>query len=126
MLLGCHHNSNSLIHVAESLAEIPYIYTPTPGAPDGFHSIRQQDGRVQKIQLTEFTGCSKAFCRAEAPLREAGLIRDGKVGQSAVQIMKASEVLQVLTPLLNANPGSLLCDKPTCAFCVPRKESLRR
>lgn len=125
MLLGCDHNSNSLVHVAESLAEIPYIYTPSPNAPDSFHSIRQRDGRVKKIQLTEFTGCSKAFFRAEAPLREAGLIRDGKVGQSTVQLMMASKVLQVLTPLLKADPGWLLCDKSTCAYCVPRKESLR-
>lgn len=126
MLLGCDHTSNSLIHVAESLAEIPYIYTPSPSAPDGFHQIRQRDGRIKKIQLTEFTGCSKGFFRAELPLRTAGVIRDGRIGQAAVQVMKASDVLTVLPPLLRADPCLLLCDRPGCGHCVPRRASVRR
>lgn len=125
MLLGCNHNSNSLIHVAESLAEIPYIYVPELAGSDGFCKVRQEDGRVKKVQLTEFTGCSKGFSRAETPLRAAGVIRDGKIGQAAVQLMRASEVLGVLTPLLRADPSLLFCDKPTCSFCVPRRESLK-
>ena len=125
MLLGCSHNSNSLIHVAESLAELPYIYVPALAGSGGFCEVRQKDGRVKKIQLTEFTGCSKGFFKAETPLRAAGVIRDAKIGQATVQLMRASEVLGVLTPLLRADPCLLFCDKPTCSFCVPRRESLR-
>jgi aminoglycoside 3-N-acetyltransferase len=124
MLLGCDHNSNSIIHVAESLAEIPYIYTPTPGAPDGFHEIRQKDGRVRKIQLTEFTGCSKAFFRAEPVLRKAGAIKDGQIGNAKTQLMKGNELLKIMTPVLKSDPGLLLCPKPTCNYCRPRERTL--
>lgn len=126
MLLGCNHTSNSLIHVAESLAGIPYIYEPALACSDGYCIVRQKDGREKRVQLTEFTGCSKAFFRAEAPLRSAGVIRDGRVGDAPVQLMQASEVLRVLTPILRADPAWLLCDKPTCSFCVPRRASMSR
>ena len=124
MLLGCDHNSNSTIHVAESLAELPFIYIPSPNNPNGTAAILQRDGRVKEIQLTEFTGFSNVFSRAEEPLRKAGVIRCGKVGQADVQLIKSMELLEVLVPLLKQKPDFLLCDSPSCAYCPPRKEFL--
>ena len=126
MLLGCDHNSNSTIHVAESLAEPAFNYLPTATNPQGKALIRQRDGKVKEIQLTEFTGCSQVFNRAEEPLRRAGVIRDGKVGHAAVQLMQGLEVLGVLVPLLKEKPGFLLCDNPDCEFCPQRRELLKR
>lgn len=125
MLVGCDHNSNSTIHVAESLAEVPFNYVTTPANPSGRMLIRQKDGKVKEIQLTEFTGCSNVFARAEEPLRQAGVIRDGKVGKASVQLMKGMDVLKVLVPILQKNPDWLLCDNPECAFCPVRKEFIR-
>jgi aminoglycoside 3-N-acetyltransferase len=122
ILLGCGHTSNSMIHVAESLAELSYIYTPSPTAPTSFLEIRQPDGRVKQVQLTEFTGCSKGFFRAEAPLRQAAVIHDGKIGQARVQLVNAAKLLDVLTPLIKQDPTWLLCEKRTCEYCVPRRE----
>jgi aminoglycoside 3-N-acetyltransferase len=124
MLLGCVHTSNSTIHVAESLAELPFNYVPTRTKPSGRVEIRQKDGRVKEIQLTEFTGCSNAFYRAEKPLRDAGIIFDAMVGEAKMQLMKSMEVLEVLTPLLRSNPGWLLCDDKNCEYCPPRMELL--
>ena len=126
MFLGCDHNSDSIIHVAESLAGVPFNYVPTPTKLHGRMPIRQKDGRVKEIQLTEFTGCSNVFSRVEEPLRKAGVIKDGKVGKASVQLMKGRDVLEVVVPLLRENPGWLLCDKPECEFCPPRKKFLQR
>lgn len=123
-LLGCAHSSNSIIHVAESLAEISYIYMPSPGAPEGFCQVLQKDGRAKKIELTEFTGCSKAFVRVEPMLREAGVVRDGRIGDAPIQLMKGQDLLDVLTPRLKDDPAWLLCDKKTCAHCSPRRDML--
>ncbi len=126
MLLGCSHTSNSTIHVAESLAELPFNFVPTSTKPSGRVAIRQQDGRVKEIQLTEFTGCSDAFFRAEKPLREAGVITGCNIGNADVQLMTGADVLEILTPLLRKNPGWLLCDNSACAYCPPRKTLLEQ
>jgi len=126
MLLGCGHNSNSTIHVAESLAGVPFIYVPTPTSPGGRMKIRQRDGRIKEVQLTEFTGCSNVFSRAEQPLRQAGVVRDGKVGQADFQLMKAMDLLEVMVPILREKPDFLLCDSSKCAFCPARKEFLKK
>ncbi|MFH1762407.1 MAG: AAC(3) family N-acetyltransferase, partial [bacterium] len=115
LLLGCGHNSNSIIHVAESMAEMPYIFIPElAGNPDGIVKLRQLDGRVKNIQLTEFTGCSKAFYRAEEPLRNANAVKDYKIGHANAQLMKGMDVLDVMVPILKQQGDLLLCSKTTC------------
>jgi hypothetical protein len=112
------------IHVAESLAQVPFLYRPFPDGAGRTRLVRQPDGGVKQVELTEFTGCSKGYGKAEPVLREAGVVKDGHIGPAAAQLMRGSDILQVLVPLLRADPGRLLCDKPTCNHCVPRKAFL--
>lgn len=124
MLLGCLHTSNSTIHVAESLAEVPFLYRSFPEGSDRTRAVCQPDGRVKRIELTEFTGCSKGYGKAEPFLRDAGVVRDGRIGAAPAQLMKAADILRILVPLLKVEPGRFLCDTPTCSHCVPRREFL--
>jgi aminoglycoside 3-N-acetyltransferase len=121
VLLGCNHNSNSFIHVLESLAAHPVIYETTPYGSKGL--LRQDDGRVKTIGLTEFTGCSKNFQALQPYLDRKGLITHGLVGQAPTQVMLGRALIRYCVPLLKRNPELLLC--ATCRACQLRRDFIR-
>jgi aminoglycoside N3'-acetyltransferase len=121
VLLGCNHNANSFIHVLESLAAHPVIYETAPYGSKGL--LRQDDGRVKTISLTEFTGCSKNFQALQPYLDRKGLIRHGLVGQAPTQVMLGRALIRYCVPLLKRNPELLLCS--TCRACQLRRDFIR-
>ena len=125
MLLGCDHRSNSLLHVAEIIAGLAYV--DVPFSPDKNYEtarIFRNNQLILDMKLYQAPGCSRGFHKAEPVLREAGVIRDGRIGQAKVQLFSASEALSVMARTLRKNPTLLLCDVPECEICPRRKRKV--
>jgi aminoglycoside N3'-acetyltransferase len=103
-LIGVGHVANTTIHAGEFRAPAPYLTIRfDPDWPTG------GDDR--------FAGCSRAFGRLEAPLRERGVVRDGRVGRAVTQVMPGSAVIEETVALLRTSPHALLCTDPECYRC---------
>lgn len=126
MLMGCDHRSNSLLHVAEALAGVPYGKVPFSEGQDFETAVVYRGGRpVVELKLYEVPGCSRGFHKAEPVLREAGVIREGQVGQAQVQVFSAKALLDVMVARLKKDPALLLCDVEDCSICPRRRQALR-
>ncbi len=123
LLLGVGQNVNSIIHLAEFLADIPYLYTWE--RPDFPHTARVKcDGYEKEVTLAPSPGCSEGFGKMEPVLRNRGIIKDGKIGKARCQLMKARDIVDAAVELLTTNPEALLCDDDTCYSCREKMKSI--
>ncbi len=124
LLLGVSQTSNSIIHTAESLAEVPYLDIPFKNW--GREAlILEEDGTERRIVLNDFPGCSRGFSKAESVLQKKGIIIYGRIGKAKTQFIKAEDLLKALFPILKENSGFLLCDNSDCETCQRRKKRIR-
>lgn len=125
LLLGVGHNRSSIIHVAEFLVDVPYLYCKASGTDQ--YVIEDDNGYVNYIERENRTpGCSAAFDRVDSILRNKDLISDGYIGEAKSMLMKASDIIEAIIPVLSKDPGFLLCDRPECKRCILGKEYLRK
>lgn len=111
LLVGVGHTSNTTVHVGEFHADAPYLDIPFDPAWPAHGDDR-------------FPGCSRAFGVLEAPLRERGAVRDGKVGRALAQLVPGSAVIEATVELLRADPAALLCTDPRCHRCSRARAAL--
>jgi len=124
LLLGVGHNSNSTIHVGEAHAGVPYLDVPFRADSFSSATIITRDGPLE-VPLKFPSGCSKAFGAIEKVLRERGQVRDGMIGDSLAQWVKAQAVIQATVDILRADAGGLLCTDPDCYRCTQSRERLK-
>ena len=125
LLLGVGHTSNTSIHLAETLAGMPYITSPyDPGktvVPLRFGA----DGSVEEVPQEQYPGCSDAFYLAESYLKEQGRITYGAVGNAVAQLMSSRELIETIHGILAKDATFLLCHSPRCTCCPPRRKMMR-
>jgi aminoglycoside 3-N-acetyltransferase len=110
LLLGCGHNSSSMIHVAEENVDVPYLYrTRVQTIIDG--------DRTREVTLRR-PGRSNGFFKIDVPLRERGAVIDGLVGAAPSMLMRANDIVETASEMLRNDPTALLCDDPACESCV--------
>lgn len=111
LLLGVDQTSNSALHIAERLAELPYrdqIAETT---------IRRSDESVETIEVNQ-VHCSRGFGVVESIAARVGLGRTGHVGDAVAQLFDGRDLLSMVVGLLEERPGLLLCDVPDCDRCA--------
>src|SRR3954447_18018586 len=91
LLIGCGHESNSTIHVAEEIVQVPYLSRARTG-----QVIR--DGQVVDVTVQR-PGCSNGFPKIDPALRAAGKVIDGTVGASRLMLMCASDLVATAVSL---------------------------
>jgi aminoglycoside 3-N-acetyltransferase len=109
LLLGCGHNSSSMIHIAEEAEDVPYLYR-----------TRVQtiiEGDLRREVTVRRPGRSNGFYKIDAPLRAGGAIIDGKVGAAPSMLMRAADIVDTARDMLQKDLTALLCDDPTCESC---------
>lgn len=109
--LGVTHTSNSTIHVAEEIAQVPYLERQRQV------KIRTRDGRVITKWIRR-PGCSHGFNKIEETLRQEGAITEIRIGQCVVRLMTARAVVDAAVEALKLSPDALLCDRPDCESCA--------
>jgi len=107
LLLGVTHSENTSLHLAESLAPVPYsVSHPT---------VVELDGEVRTVHIAETDHCCRGFRKLDAWLREAGLQQEGQVGSAHARLMDARSVVEVALARLRRDPLLFLC--PVDAGC---------
>jgi aminoglycoside 3-N-acetyltransferase len=123
LLLGVGHTANTALHLAESLAGVPYTrnhYDPAWGEP----SMLDGGGRIVSVPQEQYPGCSDNFGVMEGLLKHNGLIACGMVGYAVCQLMSMKDIVDFTVLLLKEQPDFLLCHRSECPACVPRRALL--
>lgn len=110
LLLGCGHNSSSMIHIAEEAVDVPYLYRTR------VQTIVEGD-RTYEVTVRR-PGRSNGFFKIDGPLRARRAIIDGKVGAAPSMLIRAADIVETASEMLRNNPEALLCDDPTCESCA--------
>ena len=107
LLLGVSHSESTTLHLAESMAGVPY-WIAHPCVVD-------IDGTAQKVMIAETDHCCTGFRQADGWLRGRGLQRDGKVGNADARLCNARDLVAVAMEYLARDPLLFLC--PAHAGC---------
>ena len=109
--LGVTQTSNSSIHVAEELAQVPYLDKQRRVG------IKLRSGKVVHKWVRR-PGCSQGFEAIDELLYEQDAIKETIIGRCKARLMGARAVIEVAVDMLRADPSALLCDRPECGVCA--------
>jgi len=121
LLLGVDHRVNSTVHVGEAYAGAAARRVRLSPLNPARPTVITPEGERLEVCLTSMPGCSGGFGALEAPMREAGLIRDGMVGSARCQLMRGQDIIDRTVALLRSNPYALACGHPACTTCAPAR-----
>lgn len=108
LLLGVGHSENTTLHLAESLAGVPYSVT---------HScVVEMGGAAATIEIAETDHCCQRFSLADDWLRERSLQRESGVGSAEARLFRARDLVSLAVERLRRAPLTFLC--PPSAGCV--------
>ncbi len=109
LLLGVGHDANTILHLAELMAGVPY-------------RIRKsltvlRDDRPAHVEYGENDHCCRRFALADEWLRARGLQAEGRVGHAHARLMRARDVVALARgqlardPLLFLHPPGAGCEE---------------
>lgn len=101
LLLGVDQDRNTTLHCAEALANLPYL---TGGAVP----YVDETGKTQTYKYVLGAGPHRDFIGVDALLREAGILKLGRIGNCVARLMKGQETLDLLVRELKKNPALFL------------------
>lgn len=108
LLLGVGHDADTMLHLAEFIARVPYRVAR--------HATVSRDGRPLRIDYEEIDHCCERFALADAWLRQRGLQAEGRVGHAHARLARARHIVAVASERLAAEPCLFL--HPRDAGCV--------
>ncbi len=111
LLLGVDHTKSSIIHVAEEMANLPYLDRSHP------IDVPSSSGKITHKWIRR-PGCSNGFNVMEEPLQENDAIKETFIGDCRVRLMTARAVVNAAMELLKYDNEALLCDRPDCMVCA--------
>jgi aminoglycoside N3'-acetyltransferase len=109
LLLGVGHDANTMLHLAESLAPVPYGVKK--------HITVLEHGKPACLVYREPDHCCTRFALADEWLRGRGLQSEGPVANAHARLMRARDVIALALehlkqdPLLFLHPESSGCDE---------------
>jgi len=118
LMIGCSFTSCSLVHVAETLAALPFLDIPYPGYEISIETTHI-DGKKMKFDPVEIPGDSSGFGQVEALLEERGELVRGEIGNAPSLLADGRAILDAALFLLHRNPATFLVN-------VDRSEVNRR
>lgn len=120
LLLGAGHDANTTLHLAETLAGVPY------GIPRHCTVLDAQRRRV-RIDYRENDHCCVRFGLADGWLRERGLQREGRVGHAHARLARSRDIVAVALERLARDPLLFLhAEADGCAECDAARRSAAR
>lgn len=111
LLLGVDHTTNSALHVAERLANLPYRDQISET------TIRRADGSTGTVEVNQ-VHCSRGFDVVGSIADRLGIGWEGRVGDATARLFDGRTLLSLVVELLEEQPGLLLCDVPDCERCA--------
>jgi aminoglycoside 3-N-acetyltransferase len=117
LLLGVGHSENTMLHVAEAIARVPYSIS---------HPCVVEIDRVPRtVMIAETDHCCRRFALMDRWLDERGLQRTGKVGNADARLCNARDLVAVAVEKLTVDPLVFLCPgDEACAECDEARASV--
>lgn len=116
LLLGVEHSENTTLHLAETLAPVPYSVSHP--------CVVERDGRVEEVLVAETDHCCRGFTIADEWLRVGGQQREGTVGSAHARLFRSRAVVEAAVPRLRASPLLFLCSPSVCEECDVARASV--
>jgi len=123
--IGTDFNTSSILHLAEVLADVPYVDLAYKGY-DVPLTARAVDGSLVVSEPREVPGDSAGFVLVQEEMKRRGLLHTGKVGEADSVLARADQMLDVAVPMLREDPGQFLCHYDDCTICPTARELVRR
>jgi aminoglycoside 3-N-acetyltransferase len=119
LLLGVTHSENTTLHLAESIARVPYSVS---------HPCVVDVGGVgHRVMIAETDHCCVRFGLVDEWLRIRGGQREGKVGNADARLCESQDVVAVALAQLASDPLIFLCPPgASCEECAAARASIRR
>lgn len=107
LLLGVGQESNTTLHTAEELAEVPYHLQTDP--TDTVVIDHAGKRHIKPMYLHDW-GTPRDFPLIDAPLKELGIMQVGNIGNATVRLIRSMALLDWLVQLLRED-NRFLCKK---------------
>ena len=116
LLLGVTHGESTVMHVAESVARVPYsVEHPC---------VVEEGGAIRRVMVPETDHCCRGFAKMDEWLRARGMQREGRVGNADARLVEAREVVAVAVEALARAPMVFLCaPEMSCDECDAARAS---
>jgi aminoglycoside 3-N-acetyltransferase len=118
-LLGVDQDRNTTLHTVEELLGLPYL------KPTSEKTFDTPEGKQTK-SWTLFPGPHRDFIGLDAALRASGKMTIGKIGTSAVRLIRSRDLIDICMEIGRRDPAFMLCANPNCADCVMQRADLYR
>jgi aminoglycoside 3-N-acetyltransferase len=119
LLLGVTQGESTMLHVAESIAAVPYsVEHPC---------VIEVGGAPTTVMIRETDHCCRGFQRMDAWLAERHMQREGMVGHAPAKLVNARDLVAVAVQHLATQPLVFLCPATAgCEECDLARASVRR
>ena len=118
LLLGVDQDRNTMLHVAEDYSDMPYLAT-------GERPYIDARGRKRTVMQERSAGPHRDFIGIDRLLRETGVMKVGKIGNSVCRLMDARRMVDLVIGALAFDPALVLCDNPSCQGCLRQRGLLK-
>jgi len=113
LFIGVDYNACSVIHLAQELAEVPYL--------DRSKMVKRINPESEvKVRRA---GCSLGFNNIESHL-DSSKISTTKVGDSTLTVMPVKLIVDTAVKMLQEDWSSLFCTDPKCFACNEAREMI--
>lgn len=116
LLIGVGHDCNTTIHLAESLASVPYGLST--------YVTVVQDGRVQRVHYREADHCCEGFSQLDAWLDKRGKQVTGQVGLATARLADSRDIVECSLERLREDPTVFLHPRGHDAECDAARASM--
>ncbi len=117
LLLGVTHGESTTVHVAESIAKVPYAVEHP--------CVVEIDGRPGTVMIAETDHCCRGFDRLDGWLTERQLQHVGRVGNARAVLADARAIVAVAVEHLTEDPLVFLCStSEACEECDAARASI--
>jgi aminoglycoside 3-N-acetyltransferase len=115
LLLGVDHDADTMIHLAELIAEVPYRVPK--------HITVLKEDKPTRIEYLENDHCCQRFNLANEWLRARGFQSEGRVGHAHARLIRSRDIVDVVLDQLRRDP--LIFLHPPSTGCVECDEARR-
>ena len=117
LLLGVGHDANTMIHLAENLAGVPYCQSK--------YAVVRRNGQPTRVDYDEVDHCCQRFALLDGWLDESGLQRRAMVGGATARLARARDIVSVTMSRLRLNPIVFLHSPGDCEECDLSRTGMR-
>ncbi len=126
LLLGTRQDTNSILHLCEVLAKLPYLEVAfTPGQNFEIAVMKNEKGGIVEFRLYQVPGCSRGFTQCEPYLRAEEVLKDVTICRSRSQLLDVKALVETMVRKLQEEPDLLLCRTEDCSICPRRRQVIR-